>query len=172
MKRKNIKCNYQEIVDYWFSRVDECGLSVDAAEAHVRCWRCGHERGLERCHIVPSSLGGSDEPSNLVLLCKRCHLENPNVSDPEIMWDWIRAYGTVFYDTFWTIQGLKEYEFIYKKSLEEELEAKRINHENFEKIIKEEIKNTLHHFGDPYMNKATIAGVIRIALKRYKETCF
>lgn len=37
MKRKNIKCNYQEIVDYWFSRVDECGLSVDAAEAHVRC---------------------------------------------------------------------------------------------------------------------------------------
>src|SRR5699024_4292664 len=115
MERKNIKAQKHEIVDYWFSRVDECELSVDAAEAHERCWRCGYKRGLERCHIVPSSLGGSDEPSNLVLLCKRCHLENPNVSDPEIMWDWIRAYGTSLYGTFWTIQGMKEYEFIYKK---------------------------------------------------------
>ncbi|MCZ0632436.1 hypothetical protein [Mediterraneibacter gnavus] len=24
-------------------------------------------------------------PSNYVLLCSRCHLDNPNVADPEIM---------------------------------------------------------------------------------------
>lgn len=171
MKRDNIKVQNHEIVDYWFSRVDECGLSVDAAEAHERCWRCGCERTLDRCHIVPSSLGGCDDPSNLVLLCKRCHLENPNVTDPEIMWDWIRAYGTTFYDTFWTIQGIKEYEFIYKKSLEEEFETRNISYDDnkFEKIIKEEIKNASYHYGDPYLNRATIAGVIRMAFKKYEE---
>ncbi len=94
MEREIIKTSKKEIVDYWFSKVDESGLSVDAAEAHERCWRCGCERSLERCHIIPASLGGEDKPSNLVLLCRRCHLENPNVLDPEIMWDWLRAYGT------------------------------------------------------------------------------
>ena len=67
-------------------------------------WRQKNERekNLQRCHIIPNSLGGKDEASNLVLLCKRCHADGPNVEDPEIMWDWIRAYGVPFYDTFWT----------------------------------------------------------------------
>ena len=26
------------------------------------------------------------------MLCKRCHADGPNVTDPEIMWDWIKAY--------------------------------------------------------------------------------
>lgn len=170
MKRKVIKAKNHEIVDYWFSRIDECGLSVDAAEAHERCWRCGCKRTLERCHIVPASLGGSAEPSNLVLLCHRCHLDNPNVADPEIMWDWIRAYGTSFYDTFWIIQGMKEYEFIYNRSLEEEFKTRNIEDINeFNKIIKEEMRKATYHFGDPYLNIATIAGVIRMALKKYEE---
>lgn len=170
MNRRVIKAKNHEIVDYWFSRVDECGLGVDAAEAHERCWRCGCRRTLERCHIVPASLGGSAEPSNLVLLCRRCHLENPNVTDPEIMWDWIRAYGTSFYDTFWIIQGMKEYEFIYNRSLEEEFKARNIEDiDEFSRITKEEMRKTTYHFGDPYLNIATIAGVIRMALKKYEE---
>lgn len=169
MGKEQIKTSRKEIVDYWFSRVDECGLSVDAAEAHERCWRCGYKNTLERCHIVPNSLGGEDKPSNLVLLCYRCHLENPNVTDPEITWDWIRAYGTPFYDTFWAIQGAKEYEFIYHKSLEEEFEARNINDmDKFKEIFKEEIKKTTFHYGHPYLNSATLAGVIRIALKKYR----
>ena len=28
---------------------------------------------LQRCHIVPRSLGGSDDVSNLFLMCKECH---------------------------------------------------------------------------------------------------
>ncbi|MEG6523623.1 HNH endonuclease [Desulfotomaculum sp. 1211_IL3151] len=101
-EKKGLRTSIEEIVDYWFSIVDKCDLSVDAAEAYERCWRCGCEKSLERCHIIPEPLGGGDKPSNLVLLCHRCHLENPNVSDPEIMWDWLRADGTSFYDTFWT----------------------------------------------------------------------
>ena len=30
MKRPAINTTKREIVDYWFSRIDECGLSVDA----------------------------------------------------------------------------------------------------------------------------------------------
>lgn len=86
-KREHIKTPLSEIISYWAKHADECGLNVDWAEAENHCWRCGYERNLERCHIIPDSLGGKDEPSNLVLLCKRCHAEDPNVADPEIMWD-------------------------------------------------------------------------------------
>ncbi|EDU36470.1 MULTISPECIES: HNH endonuclease [Clostridium] len=165
MKREKIKTPKEEIVNYWFSRVDECRLSVDASEAHERCWRCGCKKSLERCHIIPHSLGGEDKPSNLVLLCHRCHLENPNVTDPEIMWDWLSAYGTTFYDTFWAIQGIKE----YNKSLKEEFEVRNIKDINkFKEIVTEQIEKTTFHYGHPYLNSATLAGVIRSVLKKYK----
>lgn len=167
MKKESIKTKNQEIVDYWFSRVDECGLCVDAAEAHERCWRCGCKSSLERCHIIPESLGGKDKPSNLVLLCRRCHVENPNVIDTDIMWDWLRAYGTVFYDTFWIIQGIKEYEFIYQKSLNEELKSLQIDNNKFKNIILEKLRESTFHFGHPYLNSSTLAGIIRMALKEY-----
>lgn len=170
MEKAKIKTSIKEIVDYWFSIVDESGLSVDASEAHERCWRCGCKGSLERCHIIPGSLGGKDIPSNLVLLCHRCHLDNPNVIDPEVMWDWLRAYGTTFYDTFWTIQGIEEYEFIYHRSLKEELKERNIEDiDKFKKIVSEQIKNTTFHYGHPHLNSATVAGVIRMALKKYKR---
>lgn len=181
MKRQNIKTKKEEIVRYWFFEqlVDECGLSVDAAEAHERCWRCGCEYNLERCHIVPASLGGKDEPSNLVLLCHRCYLDNPNITDPEIMWDWIRAYGVAMYDTFWDRLGLKEYEFIYKKDFYTEMEELGITKpEELNSIIKNLVPEILngvgHHYGYPYMNTATIAGayrmlVIKVAKMKNKE---
>lgn len=40
-KRKPIKTTKKEIVDYWTSKQEETGLSVDWAEADERCWRCG-----------------------------------------------------------------------------------------------------------------------------------
>lgn len=167
---RNIKTQKQEIVDYWFSIVDESDLSVDAAEASERCWRCGEEARLERCHIVPASLGGEDSPSNLVLLCRRCHIETLNIADPEIMWDWIRAYATPFYDTFWMIQGIKEYEIIYGKSFNEELEKQNVDDiEKFGRLFQEEIKQTSYHFGHPYRNSATLAGVLKITLKKYAD---
>ena len=65
---KNIKTTKKQIVDYWAEHVSEAGLSIDFSEADKRCWRCGCQRTLERCHIVPDSLGGEDTPSNFVLL--------------------------------------------------------------------------------------------------------
>lgn len=174
-ERKAIKTSFEEIVVYWKRHEDECGLSVDWAEAHERCWRCGCEKNLERCHIIPDSLGGKDEPSNLVLLCKRCHADGPNVGDPEIMWDWIRAYGVPFYDTFWTILGRKEYEFVYGHSMDDDLNKiiesaiHTVEKEELETMVKtklsEVMSRTSTHFGQPYLNTATVAGVYRMLLK-------
>ena len=174
-KREHIKTPLSEIIAYWEKHVDECGLSVDWAEAESHCWRCGYERNLERCHIIPDSLGGKDEPSNLVLLCKRCHAEGPNVTDPEIMWDWIRAYGVPFYGTFWFIRGMKEYQFIYHKTIRQELadilmcagvapdseEAMEVTKACTQKMRQQ----ASIHFAQPYFNTATIAGLFRMLLK-------
>lgn len=46
---------------------------------------------LERAHIVPSSLGGSDDLDNLILLCGPCHKESPDWSDASEMARWIAA---------------------------------------------------------------------------------
>lgn len=174
-KRKAIKTSIEEIVDYWSGNQDKCNLSVDWAEAHERCWRCGCKKHLQRCHIIPGSIGGKDEPSNLVLLCKRCHADGPNVEDPEIMWDWIKAYGIPLYDRFWTIVGRKEYEFIYGRSIEDELKKifehsiKEKDEESLFELTKEKFSYAMGrtgiHFGQPYFNTATVAGVYRMMLK-------
>ena len=130
---------------------------------------------MQRCHIIPDSLGGKDEPSNIVLLCGRCHEDGPNVSDPEIMWDWIKAYRVPFYETFWQIQGMKEYEFIYKKKLEDEikyilLEANVELDESTQAAISQVLFSMQGevsvHFGETYLNTATLAGVCRMMLKK------
>ena len=165
---KNIKTTKKQIVDYWADHVSEAGLSIDFSEADKRCWRCGCQRTLERCHIVPDSLGGEDTPSHFVLLCKRCHLDNPNVADPQIMWDWLHAYAVPFYDTFWQLQGAEEYEKIYSVSLNDEFRARGLTAENereFQELLQKQISKTSYHFGDPHLNIATLAGLYRIAFK-------
>lgn len=169
MARKPIRTTIPEIVDYWAGYASESGLSVDFAEAHERCWRCGCRRSLERCHIVPDSLGGEDTPSNFVILCKRCHLDNPNVADPEVMWDWLRAYSVPFYDTFWGTYGMEEYKKIYGRSFAEELQARGIlpDDPEFGTILDQQRERVSYHFGDPHLNLATLAGIFRMALKAY-----
>lgn len=38
-----------------------------------RCRACGSSHGLDVHHVVMRSLGGSDEASNLIALCRGCH---------------------------------------------------------------------------------------------------
>lgn len=56
------------------------------------------QAGLERCHIIPHALGGSADPANLVLMCRECHVDSPDVADREFMLEWIarREDGTYF----------------------------------------------------------------------------
>lgn len=167
-----------KIVDYWASRVDECDLSVDWSEAEEYCWNCGSPKELTRCHIVPHSLGGKDEPSNFVVLCRRCHEEAPNVEDPRIMWDWLIAHRSNFYRTYWIIEGIREYEFIYKMTVDETIRRILENagvdetpDDLFEEVLEEAARKATRHFGQSAPNKATAAGIMRMALLRYAEEC-
>lgn len=56
------------------------------------CWHCGYFElpHLERCHIVPKHCGGSDDVSNLHLLCKRCHQVSEHLQGDEY-WAWFTA---------------------------------------------------------------------------------
>jgi len=182
-EREKIKTKHKDIVAYWAARQDECGLSVDWAEAEKICWRCGCERTkdrqLDRCHIIPDALGGKDEPSNLVLLCPRCHKDGPNVSDPEIMWDWIKAYGYPFYNNFWVTYGQKEYEFIYGNKFMDDIKIIRehvrdkVSEEEFLIFFKSALSETVEessiHFGQPYFNTATMAGRYRMLIKKLAQ---
>lgn len=93
-----------KILQWHYKNTDECGLGCDADEWHHRCWRCGYIKDLERCHIIPDSLGGKNIPSNYVLLCNACHQEAPNVNDKKFMFEWIKTTCISSYDTFWCLR--------------------------------------------------------------------
>lgn len=101
-----------QIFDHWKDRFGELGIFVDWGEPS--CWACGFHYGskydikrsdanwneifagwnrmpLQRCHIVPRSLGGTDEPSNLFLMCRECHDLAPNTAVPDIFFAWVRS---------------------------------------------------------------------------------
>lgn len=101
-----------EIFSYWSEKFGTAGIWIDWGEPS--CWACGFHYGskydikssdatwqqildgwermpLQRCHIVPRSLGGSDEAANLFLMCRECHDLAPNTAIPEIFFQWVRA---------------------------------------------------------------------------------
>lgn len=59
--------------------------SVSVADAWTRS-------KLERAHLVPHVLGGSDsDVSNYVMLCPPCHKAAPDWLDPRVMLRWVRG---------------------------------------------------------------------------------
>lgn len=86
------------------------------------------------------------------------------------MWDWIRAYGTPFYDTFWKIRAQKEYEFIYEKSYIQELEDRDIlSNSDFRRYWNTDIGKTSIHYGHPWYNTSTDAGALKMRLDAYDK---
>jgi HNH endonuclease len=158
--RKTIQTSRQDIIDYWIRHQDECGLAVDWVDAHERCWRCGYKSRLERCHIIPHALGGSEDPENLVLLCGRCHREAPNVADPSFMWIWLRAACVPLYDTYWSIRGTFEFEQMFGRLPFAGIDLSESQLELAENWFREEMRNTAIHFGEGRMNPSTIACVL------------
>ncbi|MBD2614080.1 HNH endonuclease [Nostoc punctiforme FACHB-252] len=155
--RKRIEISLQDIVSYWERREDESGLAVDWLDANKRCWRCGYKSRLQRCHIVPHSLGGSEAPSNLVLLCHRCHREAPNVADPRFMWIWLRATCVPFYDTYWSILGSFEFERMFGRLPFMSIGLDESQADKVKELLWKEMENATIHFGEGRMNPATIA---------------
>lgn len=167
-KRKRIKTKKQEIIDYWINIEYESGLNFDWSEADTVCWRCGCERKLQRCHVIPDSLGGKDEPSNFVLLCSECHAEAPNVESTTFMWEWIKSFYNPFYNTFWQNRAMQEYERIYHKSFQDELIERNIKSKHaMHTFWNLKTGRTSYHFGHPYGNVSTITGNYKLHLDAF-----
>lgn len=167
--------NHEAIVEYWQTRVYEQDLGTDWDEATHRCWRCGTRHSqqkstLERCHIIPASLGGPDTVDNLVLLCCRCHEEAPNINCKTAMWDWIKATKVPLYNTYWTLRSFEELKKIYGVSIEQLTESllqqkqkgvrQKTVIKNFCKELESLFEGSSYHFGGGGLNESTNAILI------------
>ena len=76
----------------------------------VECWKngCKSCSNLEVAHIIAKSLGGSNKPENLVILCKHHHNLAPDVNDKEYMWEWIKD------DHFTNVIGSEFFDIVFK----------------------------------------------------------
>ena len=167
-KRKPTKTTKKQIADYWTKYKYEGDYSFDFLDAEEICWRCGYKKRLQRCHIIPDSLGGKDEPSNFVLLCERCHIDAPNIESETFMWDWLKANKTPFYNTFFQKRALKEYEFIYDKNFFDELrERDIISQRDLELFFNLPIGRSVNHFAHPWKNDSTEAGILRMRIEAF-----
>jgi 5-methylcytosine-specific restriction endonuclease McrA len=112
--RKRTAPSAKKILEYWRSdsaswyldnMSKSAGIKFDfhlkVNPIHQQCFACnrvfinhkwGERNILERSHIVPHALGGSDSPVNFVLLCKHCHLENPNVDNEITYLRWLQSH--------------------------------------------------------------------------------
>lgn len=85
-----VKTRRTAIGRYWISAEGRRRLrSFWVDEDGSTCFACGFDGGLERAHLVPYEMGGADEPANLVILCRRCHKDAPDLADPTAMLRWI-----------------------------------------------------------------------------------
>ena len=94
------------------------------------CWCCGHSTiHLQKCHLTPRSLGGSDDPSNIVPLCSLCHDKAPDVLDPQVMIDWIKDNQNSLSNF-----GLGRYNHLWD-FLMSEYKEKNLNLDNYDDFV-------------------------------------
>lgn len=127
---------------------------------------------LNRCHIIPKSLGGSDTPQNLFLLCERCHKLSPDTVFPDIFFRYIfnnRHKYILGHDT--TIIGtmFKELKDYYK--LSNEIITLTIDKVGTEYIIKESYKSIGLHGGSAATSSisSALAKIIYNIYMKYKK---
>lgn len=78
-----------QIKEYWWKRLVELEKFIckDEVFEDDYCFACGFEAITERAHILAKCEGGSDEPSNLHLLCSHCH-KTSEMLNGERYWQW------------------------------------------------------------------------------------
>ncbi len=100
-----------DIYDYWESRID--GLYEDRynggpLEHYHCCFACGSYHRIERAHIVPLCDGGTNDASNLHLLCAKCHIDSETLVG-DLYWAWLERMR----ETSPFIHEMKRYERLY-----------------------------------------------------------
>ncbi len=121
--------------DYWETRISEMDLGCDFIDALEMCWRCGCKRKLQKCHIIPKALGGSDTSDNLIPLCADCHDEAPDCLDDSEVWDWIRSDHATTYATFWLKKALEKSKVQFlEKHIHDKNKLKSVTQNVFKKM--------------------------------------
>ena len=141
----------RELIAYWSQHQDETGLGFDwDDEDYFKiCWRCAYKyKKLTPCHIIPKSLGGSEDPSNIVQLCNTCHVEAPDSTDPKFMWIWIRAHAVPYQNSYWVLRAVEEHEKMFGYKFGSKIVALDPQPEiDIKKKVKELENDVIMHFG-------------------------
>ena len=122
---QHVTLKHEQISEYWRGR----GISNEGNEIEdytsggvkvyyndCECWACGKrvetKSDLQRCHIVPKSLGGREEASNYFLLCSDCHDEAPDTTNREAFLRWVykkkRNYDYGYRNLFKILDDINE----------------------------------------------------------------
>lgn len=72
------------IIETWKPFFKERGIDIKN-----QCFACSFPIFLERSHILSKTYGGSDEPENIHLLCKFCHLESEFLDNKNDYFKWL-----------------------------------------------------------------------------------
>lgn len=76
----------------WTAARHKNKTEVEKQEFYIkRIWEDKHvKHRLQKCHIYPSALGGSNNPDNLFLMCKTCHNDSPDTKYPKQFFRFVR----------------------------------------------------------------------------------
>ncbi len=112
MSKRPVNINHYAVVDYWASRSEQlhrASWSFEKLDIH-HCFACDFDHGErrpQRHHIIPYEFSQNDDPSNIHLLCERCHRDAPHTPNTDIYWtwfhskeDWFRAYAAAMTKAF------------------------------------------------------------------------
>ena len=167
-KRKSMPTKAQ-IADYWKDKKLPNGLPVVVDWYEPSCWACGMwvhnpregefiKQGkfneiwndsiykLERCHIHPKALGGSNDEDNLFLMCSICHEDSPDTTNRDLFLNWVAnrtlddaLKNSVIYKINEQLIGLdislEEFNDFYSDKSRFKLAEERMNSHGF-KIVK------------------------------------
>jgi len=117
----------------------EWGVDYETIFDWMKAWGVASKK-LQRSHIIPVALGGGNDPSNLVMLCKRCNTNNPHTKDRDWYLNWlINAKNQQFEEINKVIEEAKKFlgdfnmDNIKFSEIQEELEKHL--HENTTSVI-------------------------------------
>ena len=83
----------KKILEYWSDK-------INGAKDENSCFKCGFDKGTpDRAHIKAVFQGGTDDVSNIHLLCRNCHIDSE-------AWDG-QAYDLWFKEFDYTIFKIK-----------------------------------------------------------------
>ncbi|MGW0626407.1 HNH endonuclease [Streptomyces sp. NPDC002758] len=138
----------------WFSERWKNGRSTRKA------WE---RANLERAHITPAGLGGSDRASNIILLCTPCHEESPDWFDPWEMARWIssrpaRPSKELEHLSAWTDAFAEVPEFL---QLLDEAASQGRDAAPILTTMRKSLQGAVVHGNGVGLRKATMAAIIR-----------